>query len=150
MCNDAGFWGRGFVTAISRRWPEPKTAYRAWSRTGDGFTLGAVQLVQVADELWVANMVAQHGIRTAAGLRTAEGVRRGDHSAPIRYAALQQCLTALAEAAAARQASVHAPRIGAGLAGGEWERIKPLIITCLVERGVAVSVYDLDPAAARP
>ena len=27
ICNDIGAWGRGFVLAISRRWPEPEKAY---------------------------------------------------------------------------------------------------------------------------
>src|SRR5947207_11902994 len=30
VCNDIGGWGRGFVTAISKRWPEPEKRYRAW------------------------------------------------------------------------------------------------------------------------
>ncbi len=28
--NDLGGWGKGFVVAISRRWPEPEKAYRKW------------------------------------------------------------------------------------------------------------------------
>ncbi|GGV82427.1 hypothetical protein GCM10010294_57570 [Streptomyces griseoloalbus] len=28
--NDLGGWGKGFVLALSRRWPEPEAAYRAW------------------------------------------------------------------------------------------------------------------------
>ncbi|GGL01213.1 hypothetical protein Ppa06_63340 [Planomonospora parontospora subsp. parontospora] len=73
-------------------------------------------------------------------------MRRGDHSAPIRYDALCKCLTALTENATERRASVHLPRIGAGLAGGSWERIAPLIIQALTDRGVTVTVYDLPSA----
>ena len=32
ICNDLGGWGKGFVLAISRRWPEPERAYRQWHR----------------------------------------------------------------------------------------------------------------------
>ncbi len=32
--------------------------------------------------------------------------------------------------------------IGCGLAGGDWSRVEPLIMRRLVERGVAVTVYD--------
>ena len=32
VCNDIGGWGRGFVVALSKRWPEPERRYRAWSR----------------------------------------------------------------------------------------------------------------------
>ncbi|MBG0831756.1 Appr-1-p processing protein [Planomonospora sp. ID67723] len=149
VCNDIGAWGRGFVKALSQRWPEPEAAYRAWHHSGDGFTLGAVQIVQVGDDLWVANMIGQHGIRTATGLRTATGVRRGDHSAPIRYDALKQCLDTLADAAAARRASVHMPRIGADLAGGSWDRITPLITASLTDKGITVTVYDPPLASGR-
>lgn len=34
------------------------------------------------------------------------------------------------------------PRIGCGLAGGQWEEIEPLIVSQLIEKGVAVTVYD--------
>jgi O-acetyl-ADP-ribose deacetylase (regulator of RNase III) len=26
VCNDSGGWGKGFVLALSRRWPEPEKA----------------------------------------------------------------------------------------------------------------------------
>ena len=32
VCNDLGGWGKGFVLAVSRRWPGPEAAYRAWHR----------------------------------------------------------------------------------------------------------------------
>jgi hypothetical protein len=40
---------------------------------------------------------------------------------------------------------VHMPRIGCGLAGGQWEEIEPIIETTLGAKGVAVTVYDLPP-----
>lgn len=133
VCNDIGAWGAGFVLAVSRRWPEPAAAYRAWHHEGgNGFALGAVQVVPVAPILWVANMIAQHGTRPD---------RTGRQ--PIRYAALSRCLGALAVHATARGASVHMPRIGAGLAGGDWNLIEQLITTQLCKAGIAVTVYDL-------
>ena len=73
-CNDLGGWGKGFVLAVSKRWPEPERAYRAWhrERAQNNFGLGAVQLVQCEPLIWVANMVGQHGIKT------------GSHGPPIR------------------------------------------------------------------
>ena len=131
VCNDAGGWGKGFVVAISKRWRAPESDYRAWSRAGsDTFYLGAVRLVQVESELWVANMIAQHGYK-----RTNEGP-------PIRYEALRQSLATLAAEAHTRSASVHMPRIGCGLAGGTWEQVEPLITATLCTAGVATFVYD--------
>ncbi|CAL9593773.1 hypothetical protein SUDANB99_05259 [Streptomyces sp. enrichment culture] len=134
VCNDLGGWGKGFVVALSRRWPEPEAAYRRWhrERAGNDFGLGAVQYVQVGPYLWVANMVGQRGIRT------------GSKGVPVRYEAIDAALDALAGKAAELGASVHMPRIGCGLAGGRWSRVEPLIAGRLVARGIPVTVYDHD------
>lgn len=134
VCNDLGGWGKGFVLAISRRWTLPEEEYRRWhrERARNNFGLGAVQFVQVSSFLWVANMIAQHGMKT------------GSHGPPIRYEALECCLNEVAQKAAELNASVHIPRIGCGLAGGRWEQVKPIVLRTLVEQGVAVTVYDFD------
>ena len=131
VCNDQGRWGKGFVLALSARWPGPEQAYREWYRSGDDFTLGAVRFVQVGPNTWVANMVGQHG------------PRGGGKNPPIRYDAVERCLGKVAEKAKEIAASVHMPRIGCGLAGGKWEQIEPLLVKTLCERDVAVTVYDL-------
>ncbi|GLW69729.1 Appr-1-p processing protein [Kitasatospora phosalacinea] len=133
VCNDLGGWGRGFVLAISRRWPEPEAAFRRWhrERATNDFGLGALQLVQVTPQLRVANMVGQRGIRTARST-----------GAPVRYEAIDTALAALAPEALRLGASVHMPRIGCGLAGGTWERVEPLVTARLTDRGVPVTVYD--------
>jgi hypothetical protein len=41
------------------------------------------------------------------------------------------------------QASVHMPRIGCGLAGGEWPKVEMLVKYFLTDRGISVTVYDL-------
>ncbi|GAA3754676.1 macro domain-containing protein [Micromonospora maritima] len=132
VCNDLGGWGKGFVLAISRRWPEPERDYRDWHRhrAGNDFGLGATRLVRVAPDLWVANMVGQRGMR------------RGSGGPPIRYDAVERCLAALADHAEELSASVHMPRIGCGLAGGSWQRIEPLVLRTLCARDIAVTVYD--------
>ncbi|GHE97456.1 Appr-1-p processing protein [Streptomyces spiralis] len=134
VCNDIGGWGKGFVLALSRRWPEPEAAYRAWhrDRASNDFGLGAVQVVPVDRYVWVANMIGQRGIR------------RGSKGVPVRYDAIDRALDRLAERAVELEASVHMPRIGCGLAGGSWERVEPLIVQRLLRRGIAVTVYDHD------
>ncbi|MFD8013849.1 macro domain-containing protein [Streptomyces sp. NPDC058955] len=134
VCNDLGGWGKGFVVAVSRRWPEPEAAYRRWhrERASNDFGLGAAQFVQVAPYLWVANLVGQRGIRTGRST----GV-------PVRYEAVDAALGRLADKAVELGASVHMPRIGCGLAGGRWERVEPLVRERLTARGIPVTVYDL-------
>jgi O-acetyl-ADP-ribose deacetylase (regulator of RNase III) len=133
ICNDSGGWGKGFVLAISRRWKQPERTYREWynHRGDNGFSLGAVQFVQVEPYIWVANMLAQRG------------TKRGSKGPPIRYEAVRECLGKVAERATELKASIHMPRIGCGLAGGEWSRIEPLIVESLCRRGLSVTVYDL-------
>jgi O-acetyl-ADP-ribose deacetylase (regulator of RNase III) len=134
ICNDLGGWGKGFVVAVSRRWPEPERDYRQWHRlrAQNDFGLGAVRLVQVRPDIWVANMIGQHGMK------------RGSAGPPIRYEAVERCLGTVGDHALRLGASVHMPRIGCGLAGGRWERIEPLVTAALCEREVAVTVYDVD------
>ncbi|MFD8701550.1 macro domain-containing protein [Kitasatospora sp. NPDC059648] len=135
VCNDLGGWGKGFVLALSRRWPEPEAAFRRWhrERAKNDFGLGALQMVQVEPYVWVANLVGQRGIRTGRST----GV-------PVRYEAIDTGLAALAGHALELGASVHMPRIGCGLAGGRWSKVEPLIAERLTARGVPVTVYDID------
>jgi len=135
VCNDVGGWGRGFVMALSKRWPQPEASYRAWyrGRAQNDFALGAVQFVAVAPELWVANLVGQEGLGRSGG------------RPPIRYDAIRKGLAAVRSFAVPRQASVHMPRIGCGLAGGKWEEVEPIILEELGAGGIAVTVYDLTP-----
>ena len=133
VCNDMGRWGKGFVVAVSRRWRQPEEQYRAWyaRRSGEDFRLGA-QFIQVEPYIWVANMVAQRGTKV------------GSSGPPIRYEALAECLDRVGEKASELKASVHMPRIGCGLAGGDWSRVEPLIVRSIIAQGLPISVYDTD------
>lgn len=133
VCNDIGAWGRGFVVALSRRWPDPERLYRAWHRDGDktSFELGQVQLVPVSDGIVVANLIGQHSIRS------------NDSLPPVRYDAIRTGLRRVAEQAHVNNASVHMPRIGCGLAGGNWGVVEEIVQEELAVKGIAVTVYDL-------
>ncbi|MGA9998110.1 MAG: macro domain-containing protein [Pyrinomonadaceae bacterium] len=135
--NDVGAWGAGFVLALSQRWREPERKYRLWHQAGelDGvpFALGQVQFIKVASDIFVANLIGQRGIR-----------HRGDHGlSPVRYEAMRQGLARVRQHAMTLKASVHMPRIGAGLAGGDWREIEQIICDELAAHDLAVTVYDL-------
>ncbi len=132
VCNDLGGWGKGFVLAISKRWPEPEKQYREWHRhrAKNNFGLGEVQFVEVEKYIWVANMIGQRGIKN------------GSKGPPIRYEAIGRCLEIVAGKAIELGASVHMPRIGCGLAGGKWPEIEPLIVRSLCLAKVQTYVYD--------
>ncbi|MGD9726297.1 MAG: Appr-1-p processing protein [Nitrospira sp.] len=137
-CNDLGLWGAGFVLAISRRWAEPEEAYYNWN--GGVYSLGDCQIVRVDDDLYVLNMIGQHGVG-----------RRGSSAPPIRYGAIRRALQQVAAHAVDpvirgpyRAASIHCPRFGAGLAGGDWNKIEQIIQDELVSKGLSVTIYDYD------
>lgn len=127
VCNNSGGWGRGFVLAISRKWPEPERAYRTWFKT-PAFGLGQVSFVAVEPNIHVANMVAQEGYAFING------------EPPIRYEALRQCLREVSIMAKSIDGTIHMPRIGCGLAGGRWETVEQIINDVISS---PVYVYDL-------
>src|SRR5690606_27900392 len=135
-------WGKGFVMALSKKWPEPEHNYRRWHRaismrnteTGSSptLTLGLVQFVLVEDkDVTVANLVGQRGVRTK------------HNPSPVSYEAIEAGFKRIRDAFwnMTPKYSIHMPRIGCGLAGGEWNRIEPLIEKHLHE--FEVYVYDL-------
>jgi hypothetical protein len=119
-----GGWGAGFVLAVSRRWAAPEAVYMAEERR----TLGSVQLVEVEDGLYVANLIAQNGFPSR------------EFPCALDYAALSRCLRTLVEIAGSDW-SFHMPRIGCGIAGGSWADVEAVLRVQLSERMVVV--YDL-------
>lgn len=153
LCNDLGRWGAGFVLAVTAKWPQAEAEYLraasgAPSSSKNKLALGTVQFVLVdatpGSQIWVANMVAQRAVWT---------VKEGtvDEVPPIRYPALMKCLKEVGKHAAANSASIHAPKFGAGLAGGDWDVIESLIESSLVrQHGRDVTVYNFPVAAQAP
>jgi O-acetyl-ADP-ribose deacetylase (regulator of RNase III) len=126
ICNNVGAFGAGFVVALSKRWLKPELEYRRMKR--EDRVLGHVQFVPVTKDIVVANMIAQHDIKPQYGIP------------PIRTVALRYCLELVNTEAIKTGATIHMPRIGAGLAGGNWSEIEKIINETLT---VDVTVYDL-------
>ena len=136
VCNDVGGWGRGVVLAISKKWKTPEIQYRKWANgeiNSIPFELGRIQLVKVAEDIIVANMIGQCDIRTINGIP------------PVRYNALRECLQKVSEYAKKNNASIHCPYLMASaLAGGKWEIVEKIIISTLCENDIPVTVYDFN------
>jgi len=129
ICNDIGVWCAGFVLAVTAKWGYPEYHYRARQK----YPLGTADVLSVDgqgdDVTYVANMIAQHNVRPDS-----EGIP------PIRYAALVEALTKVNTIAVEKQATLHMPRIGCGLAGGDWTAVEAVIQEVVT---VDVTVYDL-------
>ena len=75
----------------------------------------------------VANMISMQGVMGESG------------GSPLCYVALAEALEELGRHAASKGATVHMPRIGSGLAGGDWDRIEKLILTMMVKHKIMCS-----------
>ena len=124
-------WGAGFARSVRNKYPSVQKDFREWCLTNPGnLSLGKTHMSMVSNDLYVANMIAQHGYGESAKPR-------------IRYAALKDCLGELKKIAIDKGATVHMPRIGTGYAGGNWSFISELIDEVLVRNGIPVIVYTL-------
>jgi len=148
-CNDIGGWGSGFVVALSKRWSKPEQNYRHWHKEkqwwGAPFELGQVQFVNVGDNCIVVNMIGQHGTVGSDEVEV-ELDENKKPLPPIRYDAIGECLDLVRISVLKIKTTgitVHCPRFGSGLAGGEWEKIEQLLIDRLAAHDVQVTVYDL-------
>jgi len=121
-CNDEIKWGAGFVLALSKRWKQPEAMFRALKNP----VLGDVQFVPVEPNIIVVNMIGQHGIKALP------------NDSP-RYDAINTALKKVNAYAIKYRYTVHCPRFGAGLAGGNWNVIEALINANIT---VDVTVYD--------
>jgi O-acetyl-ADP-ribose deacetylase (regulator of RNase III) len=155
ICNDVGGWGKGFVMAISKRWKLPEVEYRNWFKNKEventetvkfmrlesrdkysnekQFELGNVQFIKATEDIWVANMLAQRDIKA-----------NKDGLPPIRYSFVSESLERVRQFAKTHNASIHMPRIGCGLAGGQWTEIEEIINDNLIAHDIETFVYDFE------
>jgi len=117
VVNDIGVMGAGIAKAIAEEWPIVEQEYLDLVAEIPNFeTFGKVLFVSVTKNLVVANMFAQNNIKG----RTSK--------IPLQYDWLQTCLNSLFKYAIENEKDIHIPRIGAGLAGGNWDKIWYMVL----------------------
>ena len=134
ICNNKGGWGKGFVNAISKEWKCPEYAYRELAKNNNNdIPLGKIQIVRVEPNVFIVNMIAQNGYKSIL------------NPVPVDYNALEKCLSVLSKHFTTHKSkdiinTVHMPRIGCGLGGGDWNVIEKIIEQAF--NGTEVYVYD--------
>lgn len=111
VCNDQGAWGSGFVVALSKFSLIPERSYRALK----DYKLGHVDISISYGNIHVLNMIAQHKFVSK------------NNPVALRYDALMTCLDTVFKYAKGLNAEVRAPKFGAGLAEGDWNKIAEII-----------------------
>lgn len=131
MVNSSASVGSGFGRAMTKAYPESKLKLQNWKNNRSDFRLGKIQTFQVSSDVWVCQILAQHGLNPSKT------------EIPLKYWALRDCLSEVYLEAKDLGASIHMPAIGAGQAGGDWGVIEGMIHTELVSKGSNVTVYFL-------
>lgn len=148
-CNNVNAWGAGFVIALNRRFGNvAEIDFHKMNQV-----LGNISVVKVFEEdgktVAVCNIIGQEGIyshtsRTfkydpkVLGMNLVENV-----TPPVRYWAIEEGLRRLRKKIGDRtDIAIHMPRMGCGLAGGEWSKIEMVIRRTIND--LDVYVYDFD------
>ncbi len=147
IVNNRCGWGRGFVLALSSRWPvdlkekSPEFMYRRFCDTND---LGDIQMVDTPDGIKVCNMYAQKDFRKLTHQSSFLPSSVNELGLPnLSYSSLYECLLRLRiECETAKpKYSIHMPPIGSGLAGGDWKKIEGIINQVFENTPFPVLVY---------
>lgn len=114
-CNCQGVMGAGIAKQIRDRWPNVYEIYRL-KHDKMGLELGSILPVRTLDDRLVINCMTQSGY----------GSSNQQH---VDYDAIASCMAAMNDRAETWGVTeIGMPRIGAGLGGGDWERIEDIIV----------------------
>lgn len=133
--NCRGKFGSGVAGQIAKLYPKVKDEYLKWHNS-IGWQLGDTQFVHISpdevsglDERYIVNMATQYYYG-----------RRGFY---VNYDAVRSTLDHVIRFAQETGFGVAMPKVGCGLAGGEWSIVQDILLGCLAGRTVEVDVHHL-------
>lgn len=141
-CNTLGSMGAGVAKIIAAHYPEVLDPYRELCdryRDRRRALLGQLQMLEVTP------VPAAPNVRHIANLFTQLDI--GTHKRQVDYEAVRQALAALRDRLAtsdfAAVTRIAMPRIGAGLAGGDWSVLRAIIDEIFGASPVEVKIFYL-------
>lgn len=129
--NCSNGFASGVAGQVARLFPDVKRCYHHKFES-DGWNLGDVQVVQLAGHApleYVANLGAQRYYGRVPG------------RVYVDYDGLALAAGRLLDFAADAGLGVAMPRIGCGLAGGDWARVLEILNKAVADRDVEVEVW---------
>lgn len=139
-CNAQGVMGSGIAKAIRDKYPECYNVYhRKYLEDGEQLTLG--------DTIFYYHMPFDtNGIPARIiGNCITQNLFGRTGNCFVDYDAIAESVYRVFELAQGTQIkSVGLPLIGAGLGGGDWNRIEEIIIRCSYENEIEANVYLID------
>jgi hypothetical protein len=135
VVNDIRIFGAGFALNLGKKYPQAKNDYLQYGKYFN-YDLGS-NIYSFCEGICIAHLIAQ------------KGVIGYDNPQPLKYYALSDCFRSLyldlndSNQEETANISIHAPRLGCGLAGGDWKKVEEIIQEKLVDEGIDVVIYDL-------
>jgi hypothetical protein len=141
VCNNINVFDGGFAAALADKYPETKVNYHLLGVSFLKNNLGYTQFIEVFNnqnyghKLIIANMIAQNGLK------------KHNNNRPLNYIALSKCMLSVSLYVKAMQIknkeytgkwTIHCPKFGSGLAGGNWNFISDLIVDAWKDTSVFV------------
>lgn len=127
--NCQGVFGSGVARLMALVYPKAKWYYFD-KHNEDGWKLGDVQFVLQRDGKYIANCATQDKYLP----------RNKCHA---DYEAIRKCLSIVKDFAKAKGLSIAMPKIGAGLAGGDWDTIEGVLNEVFCDYDVTIYYLDL-------
>lgn len=128
-CNCRNGYGSGVAYTMSQVYPKAKSMYHE-KFDEEGWELGEVQFVLQNDGKYVANCATQDAFLP-------RGYRHAD------YEAIEDCMEKVKRFAKDKGLSIAIPKIGAGLAGGNWRMIEGILKEVFTDYDITV-YYQVD------
>jgi len=126
-CNTKGGFGSGVAGIMAKKHPSARTSYLSKYRTEE-WQLGDVQFV-LSTGVIIANCATQKDYLP-------RGKRHAD------YDAIRICMTKVKDFAKEYGYTIAIPKIGAGLAGGDWKIIKKILDEVFADYDCAVHYLE--------
>lgn len=112
--NNIGLHGAGFAKFLTKEYPQNGKKFEFDCRKGN-VDLGDISWYE-EDNMVIANCITQDGIRSKR------------NPVPFSYKAFRESIEKLKDGALEKQIKkIYMPKIGSGLAGGDWEKIYEII-----------------------
>lgn len=133
-CNAIGAWGKGFVVPLGKKYPIAREKYLEFiENTPKENRLGSVSFAKVNDNIIVANIIGQYYTYPKDG------------KIPLDYEALEKGFKFIINIFKMHKMplTIHMPKIGCGLAGGDWNVVEKIIKNTFIKEEIEVYVYLL-------
>ena len=124
-CNCVGGFGAGVARTMANKYPESRDKFMEKHRTVK-WNLGDVQFVKTNGKI-IANCATQFYYG---------GKQKGHVYAD--YGAIEECMKKLLQYSLDNNLSVAIPKIGAGLAGGNWSMIEKIIESVFINKEITI------------